>query len=174
MLQGRIAKLITPERVMPMLKASGKTGVIQVLSRLAAAEANLNEQSVLQSILQMERLTAFGVGLGVAVPHAVVSGISEPVGTFARLKHPVDFGAADERLVDLVFLLLAPKAEADMLLPLLSCVVRRLLDPEVLKHLRAGSSAEATYAVLSNDSWRSSHQAAASSPNQLVQAFRPS
>jgi PTS system nitrogen regulatory IIA component len=168
MLQGRIADLIAPERVVPMLKASGKTGVLQVLSRLVAGEAGLNEQSVLQSILRMERLTAFGVGHGVAVPHAVMSGISEPVGAFARLKHPVHFGAADERLVDLVFLLLAPKGAADTLLPLLSRVVRRLRDREVLKHLRAGSTAEATYAVLSTDSWRSLNRAVASPPKALV------
>ncbi len=44
----------------------------------------------------------------------------------------------------LVFLLLVTEAEADMLLPVLSRVVRRLRDREVLKHLRAGSSAEAS------------------------------
>src|SRR6185369_529726 len=126
MLQVRIAELITPERVVPMLKASGKAGVLQVLTRLAGREAGLNEEALLHRILQMERRTAFGVGRGVAVPHALMNGISEPVGAFARLKHPVDFRAADERLVDLVFLLLAPTADADMLLPVLSRVVRRL------------------------------------------------
>jgi PTS system nitrogen regulatory IIA component len=168
MLQVRIAELITPERIVPMLKASGKAGVLQVLTRLAGREAGLNEEALLHCILQMERRTAFGVGRGVAVPHALMNGISESVGAFARLKHPVDFRAADERLVDLVFLLLAPKADADMLLPVLSRIVRRLRDREVLKHLRTGSSAEAAYAVLATDSWRSQHQATASRPKQLA------
>jgi PTS system nitrogen regulatory IIA component len=168
MLQVRIAELITPERIVPMLRASGKAGVLRVLSRLAGREAGLNDEALLHCILQMERRTAFGVGRGVAVPHALMDGISEPVGAFARLKHPVDFRAADERLVDLVFLLLAPRAESDMLLPVLSRVVRRLRDREVLKHLRAGSSAEATYAVLATDSWRNLHQGTASRPKQLA------
>jgi hypothetical protein len=52
MLQGRIATLIPPEHVRPVLKASGKTGVLEMLSRLSAAEASQDEQSMLQSILQ--------------------------------------------------------------------------------------------------------------------------
>jgi PTS system nitrogen regulatory IIA component len=161
MSQARISELITPQRIVPMLKASGKAGVLRVLTRLAGREAGLNGEALLHCILRMERRTAFGVGRGVAVPHALINGISEPVGAFARLKHAVDFRAADERLVDLVFLLLAPQADADMLLPVLSRIVRRLRDPEVLKHLRTGPSAEAVYAVLATDSWRGQYQSVA-------------
>jgi PTS system nitrogen regulatory IIA component len=77
-----------------MLKVSGKTGVLQVLSRLAAGEADLNEESVLHSIPQMERPTPFGVGRRGVVPHEVMSGVSGAVGVFAHLKHPVDFDTA--------------------------------------------------------------------------------
>jgi PTS system nitrogen regulatory IIA component len=149
-----IADLVTPGRIILMLKAADEQRIIRALSRVAAAETGLSEEAVLHAVLAVRRLTAFGVGRGVAIPHGILRGISAPVGTFARLKCPAHFGAADGRLVDLVFLLLVPEPAAGTLLPLLARVARRLRDRDVLRHLRAGSSAEAAYAVLATDAWR--------------------
>lgn len=156
----RIAELLTPERVLPMLRAAGAPAVLRALARHAAAEIGLHEEAVLDAICAQRRLTAFGVGRGVAVPHALLGGIAAPTGAFARLRHLADFGAADARPVDLVFLLLVPAAEADRLLPLLASVVRRLRDREVLKHLRGGAGAAASFAVLTTESWRGLHRPA--------------
>jgi PTS system nitrogen regulatory IIA component len=158
MTKSRLAELLTPERIMPELNASGAPAVLRAMARLVAEEAGSSEAAVLDAIRKMERLTSFGVGRGVAVPHAVLDGIPAPIGAFAHLRHLVDFEAADGRLVDLVFLLLVPKAEAKLLLPLLAGVVRRLRDREVLKHLRSGSSAAASFSVLTTDSWRGAGQ----------------
>jgi PTS system nitrogen regulatory IIA component len=151
-----------------MLKAVGAPAVLHALARLAAEEAGSSEEAVLDAVRKMERLAAFGVGRGVAVPHALLGGISEPIGAFAHLRHLADFGAADGRPVDLVFLLLVPESKADRLLLLLSCVVRRLRDREVLKHLRSGSSAAASFAVLTTESWRGMHPPAGAPLNQLA------
>lgn len=150
----QMADLLTPERIVPMLKAADKQQVIEKLSSLAAAQTGLNEECVRRAVLSCEDLTTFGVGRGIAIPHGLVGGITGPVGAFARLKRPVDFGAADRRPADLVLLLLAPKTEAGILLPALSCVARRLRDREVTKHLRAVTSAEAAHVILTTDSWR--------------------
>jgi nitrogen PTS system EIIA component len=156
----RMAALLTPERVLPMLKAAGAPAVLRALARLAAAETGLPEETVLDAIRARGRQTAFGVGRGVAVPHAHLGEIAVPIGAFARLRHLADFGAADARPVDLVFLLLVPAAEADRLLPLLASVVRRLRDREVLKHLRGEAGAAASFAVLTTESWRGLHRPA--------------
>jgi PTS system nitrogen regulatory IIA component len=84
----------------------------------------------------------------------VVSDLARPLGAFARLKTPLEFGAADGRPADLVFLLAGAGAQPATLLPLLARIARRLRDREVLKHLRAGCSAEAIYAVLATEAWR--------------------
>ena len=153
-----MAALLTPERILPMLRAAGAPAVLRVLARLAAAETGLHEETVLDAIRARGRLTAFGVGRGVAVPHALLGGIAEPIGVFAHLQNPADFGAADARPVGLVFLLLVPAAEAHRLLPLLASVVRRLRDREVLKHLRGDAGAAASFAVLTTEAWRGLHR----------------
>ena len=109
----RMADLITPERIVPALNAADKHRVIDKLSRLAAAQAGVNEEHVRRAVLAREDLTTFGVGRGIAIPHALVDSLCKPLAAFARLRRPVDFGAADGRPADLVLLLLAPATEAD-------------------------------------------------------------
>jgi nitrogen PTS system EIIA component len=150
----RMAELITPERIIPTLHAADKHQVIEKLSRLVAAHTALNKELVWRAVLAREDLTSFGVGRGIAIPHAVVAGIAVPVGAFARLEQPVDFGAADGQLADLVLLLLAPKNDPWILLLALSCGARRLRDPEIAQHLRAQTNAEAAHVILTTDTWR--------------------
>jgi PTS system nitrogen regulatory IIA component len=128
--------------------------VIEKLSCFAAARTGLDEELVRRALLMREDLTTFGVGRGIAIPHATVPGISEPLGAFARLKRPVDFGAADGRVADLVLLILAPEKDPGILLRALSCVARRLRDREVAKRLRAETNTEAAHVILITDSWR--------------------
>jgi PTS system nitrogen regulatory IIA component len=149
-----MADLITPERVILTLYAANKLRVIEKLSCFAAARTRLDEELVRRALVMREDLTTFGVGRGIAIPHATVPGISEPLGAFARLKRPVDFGAADGRVADLVLLILAPEKDPGILLRALSCVARRLRDREVAKRLRAETSAEAAHVILISDSWR--------------------
>jgi nitrogen PTS system EIIA component len=128
----RMADLITPERIIPTLHAADTRQVMEKLSCLVAAQTILNKELVRGAVQSREDLTTFAVGRGIAIPHAVVEGIATPIGVFARLEPPVDFGAADGRLADLLVLLLIPETDAGLLLPVLSCVARRLRDPERL------------------------------------------
>ncbi|MBX9847429.1 MAG: PTS sugar transporter subunit IIA [Xanthobacteraceae bacterium] len=149
-----MAELITPDRILPVLNAADKDRAIDKLCRFAAARAGLDGELVRRAVLAREDLTTFGVGRGIAIPHGTVPGMSKPLGALARLKRPVDFGAADGRAADLVFLLLAPESDASILLRALSCVARRLRDREVVKRLRAETGAEAAHVILTSDSWR--------------------
>lgn len=150
----RMVDLITPERIVPTLNAVDKHQVIHKLSCVAVAQTGVDEEAVRRAVLSREDLTTFGLGRGIAIPHAIVGSICKPFGAFARLSRPVDFGAADGRPADLILLLLAPETDAGILLPALSCVARRLRDREVAKRLRAETSAEAAHLILTTDSWR--------------------
>ncbi len=150
----RMVDLVTPDRVVPTLHAGNKLQVIEKLCFIAATNSGLDYELVLQSVLEREDLTTFGIGRGVALPHAIVPGMSEPIGVFARLRRPVDFGAADGRLADLVLLLLAPDEDPDILLRALSCVARRFRNRDVVALLRAENTSEAAHVILTTDFWR--------------------
>src|SRR5258707_2881285 len=108
--------LVSPNAIIPALKVNGKKQALQEIAAKAAALTGQSERTILEILLQREKLGSTGVGNGVAIPHGKLAKLANVFGLFARLERPVDFEALDGQPVDLVFLLLAPEgAGADHL-----------------------------------------------------------
>ncbi len=150
----RMADLVTADRIIPALNAGNKFKVLEKLAHFAAMRTRVDAELIRRKVLEQEDLTTFGIGRGIALPHAAVPDIPKPIGIFARLKRPIDFGAADGRRADLVLLLLVPDGNPGILLRALSCAARRLRDRDVVTRLRAENSAEAAHVILATDCWR--------------------
>ncbi len=149
-----LASLITPERVIPWLRARDVRHVVHALTRVATAETLLDREMVRRAVVDYGEASCFGFGRGVAIPHALIPGLEQPIGAFARLKPAQDFDAADELPADLVFLLLSPEGDDPTHLRALACVARRLRDREVAARVRSAKDAEAIHVVLTSDAWR--------------------
>jgi len=140
--------LIAPNAIIPALKVNGKKQALQEIAAKAAALTGQNDRTILEILLQREKLGSTGVGNGVAIPHGKLPKLSKVIGVFARLERPVDFEALDGQPVDLVFLLLAPEGAGADHLKALARVARLLRDPEIARKLRESTDDEALYAVL--------------------------
>jgi PTS system nitrogen regulatory IIA component len=154
-----IADLLSPEAVVSHLKVAGKKQLLQELARHAAQMTGLPERRVYDTLAEREKLGSTGMGQGIAIPHGRLSGIERMTGFFARLDHPVEFGAADDLPVDLVFLLLAPEGAGADHLKALARVSRLLRNQSVCEKLRAASQPAALYALLTEPSSASSQAA---------------
>jgi PTS system nitrogen regulatory IIA component len=144
-----LSDLIAPSAIIPALKVNSKKQAIQELAARAAELTGQNERSILEILLQREKLGSTGVGNGVAIPHGKLAKLGGLFGLFARLERPIDFEALDGQPVDLIFLLLAPEAAGADHLKALARVARLLRDPEIARRLRESRDADALYAVLS-------------------------
>jgi PTS system nitrogen regulatory IIA component len=140
--------LVSPNAIIPALKVNGKKQALQEIAAKAAELTGQPERSILEILLQREKLGSTGVGNGVAIPHGKLPKLGQVFGLFARLERPVDFEALDGQPVDLIFLLLAPEGAGADHLKALARVARLLRDPEVARKLRNSSDAAALYAVL--------------------------
>lgn len=140
--------LITPNSIIPALRASSKKQVLQELARKAAEVTGHHERAIFDVLLERERLGTTGIGRGVAIPHGKLPGLDHVHGVFARLERPVDFDAIDEQPVDLIHLLLAPEAAGADHLKALARVSRLLRDAPTCEKLRGTDSADALYALL--------------------------
>ena len=101
----RLTDLISPEAIVPSLRANSKKLVLQELSERAARISGLKPREIFDALLQRERLGSTGTGNGVALPHTKLAKCRTIFGVFARLEKPIDFAASDAAPVDLVFLL---------------------------------------------------------------------
>ena len=143
-----IDELLTPDSVIPRLRATSKKQALQELSKRAAEVSGLSERQIFDVLLERERLGTTGVGNGIAIPHGKLPGLSRLYGLFARLEHPVDFDSIDEQPVDLIFLLLAPEAAGADHLKALARVSRLLRERTICEKLRGADNPDALYALL--------------------------
>ena len=82
------------------------------------------------------------IGEGIALPHASNAGVAAPGLAALCLRSGVDWGAADGKPVDLIFMTaMPPNAQCEHLL-LLARLVTLLSDPEVTRGLRHAVSRE--------------------------------
>lgn len=140
--------LITPDAVLPSLKAGNKKQALQELSRRAAELTGQHERAIFDVLLERERLGTTGVGHGIAIPHGKLPSLDKVYGLFARMERPIPFDSIDEQPVDLVFLLLAPEHAGADHLKALARVSRLLRDQAICEKLRGSDSADAIYALL--------------------------
>ncbi|WP_337996738.1 PTS IIA-like nitrogen regulatory protein PtsN [Oleispirillum naphthae] len=143
-----LADLIAPNAVIPALRANSKKQALQLLAQKAADVTGLAEGDILEGLLDRERLGSTGVGNGIAIPHAKLTGIDRLYGIFARLDQPVDFDSIDDQPVDLICLLIAPEGAGADHLKALARVSRLLRDKSICEKLRGATEADALYALL--------------------------
>jgi PTS system nitrogen regulatory IIA component len=143
-----IADLLGPGQVVAKLKATSKKQALQNLARRAAEITGQSEDAIFKTLDKRERLGTTGVGNGIAIPHGKLPNLDRIYGVFARLEHPIDFDAIDERPVDLIFLLLAPETSGADHLKALARASRLLRDKSACEKLRGTDDSEALYALL--------------------------
>jgi PTS system nitrogen regulatory IIA component len=144
----QIADLLSPEGVIPSLKAKDKKQLLQHLAERASQLAHLPDRRVYETLLERERLGTTGVGQGIAIPHGRLSDIDKIMGVFARLETPIEYEAVDSQPVDLVFMLLAPEGAGADHLKALARVSRLLRNQTACEKLRKATTGEALYAIL--------------------------
>ena len=143
-----IGDLIGRDAILPALKASSKKHVLQELAQHAAEMTGLDSREIFDTLLEREKLGTTGVGQGVAIPHGKFAALDRIWAIFARLDHPIDFEALDERPVDLIVLLLAPSDAGAEHLKALARVSRLLRDTKMCEKIRGSESGDALYALL--------------------------
>ena len=129
-------------------EATSKKQMLNELCKLASKKFNLDERTLLENLTKREKLGSTAVGNGIAIPHANISGISEPRLLVATLSEGLDFNAADDQPIDIVFLLLAPDNEGSEHLQALALVSRLLRNNELTNKLRGCKSPESAMMVI--------------------------
>jgi len=129
-------------------EATSKKQMLNELCKLANKKFNLDERTLLENLTKREKLGSTAVGNGIAIPHANISGISEPRLLVATLSEGLDFNAADDQPIDIVFLLLAPDNEGSEHLQALALVSRLLRNNELTNKLRGCKSPESAMMVI--------------------------
>ncbi|MFN7055764.1 PTS sugar transporter subunit IIA [Hyphomonas sp.] len=137
--------------IIPFHEATSRKQAIHILCEALAETTGLGARTIEDAVMERERLGSTGVGEGVSIPHARLTGLTAPVGGFLRLAQGVDFEAIDDRPCDLVFMLLAPDGSGADHLRALAQVSRFFRQPAVRDGLRKARNEDEIRAVICKD-----------------------
>ncbi len=143
-----IGDLLEPGAVVLRVSAANKRQVLGVIADVAARVFGVDAEEALDGLVEREAAGSTGVGQGVAVPHARLSDIDRVRVVFMRLETPVAFGAVDDKPVDLLVALFAPKDADSSHLRALARISRLMRQPELREQLRQARSADAVHVML--------------------------
>ena len=133
----------------PRLEGATPATVIEELT--ATLEAQLGElaPAARRAVVEREAMASTGLGDQVAVPHAVVPGLSRPMLALGFAPLGVDFNAPDGQPATIVFLLLMPPRAQDQEVRILAQIARAAIEPRSRERLLASRSVAEILVLLS-------------------------
>jgi len=145
----KLSELLKPECIISDLKAHDKKGALEELSQIITEqEPTLNKGSLLQILLERERLGSTGIGEGIALPHGKVEKLNRLMVSFGRSIEGLGFDSVDDQPAYLLFLLVAPENSAGVHLQALAKISRILKDSNFRQRLMQAKSREEIYQII--------------------------
>lgn len=108
-------------------------------------DEKLNYVEVLQALIRRERLGSTAIGHGIAIPHARIPDIDQPIVCLLTLHNALSFYEEETVAVDIIFGILAPIEATDAQLAILSDITKRLQHKSYRDNLRNAKTNEALY-----------------------------
>jgi len=139
---------VIAERVLLGSVAQSKRAL---LTEMAGMLSSMDPDLVLEVIMTRENLGSTGMGHGVAIPHGRIKGLNKPVALVAVHQEGVDFDAIDEKMVQIVVMLLVPDDDNKVHLELLAKLARLLQQESIREKLRYAQDAQAIVDVFSSE-----------------------
>ncbi len=147
-----LSSIIQPEHTFIGVAATTKWRGLQAIAEKAAKAFEIDERKIITALESRESLGSTGIGNGIAVPHAVIEGMTHPRGLLVRFARPLDFEAVDDVPADIAFALLFGESNRGEYLNVLAAIARKLQSPQIVAAMRAAKSAEEFYSDFLADS----------------------
>lgn len=144
----RLVDFMAPRSFLTPLRATDRFEAIQQLCQAVSTAAKLDTRVIEDAVWTREKMMPTGMGKGVAVPHARMEGLTEPVVGIGLSRGGVDFDAPDGVAAQIVCLILTPKDDDGAQVALLADVARMFGKEEVRHQVMQVSSYTDFRAVL--------------------------
>jgi PTS system nitrogen regulatory IIA component len=145
----KIIDLLDQSCILPEMTATSKQAALEELAAtLVPGAENLDLATVVEVLMERERLGSTGIGDNVAIPHGKLANLSGLKLAFGRSLKGVEFESMDGKLSHLFFLLLAPINSAGLHLKALAKISRMLMSATFRENLMRATQGQDIYQLL--------------------------
>jgi PTS system nitrogen regulatory IIA component len=145
----KLSELIEEDHIIPELRAIDKISVLEELTEnVTLREPSIDKKTLINVLVERERLGSTGIGDGVAIPHGKLSGVSHPLISFGRSRRGLDFDSMDGQPAYLFFLIVAPENSSGYHLQVLAKIAKILKNSVFREKLMEASSRPELYRII--------------------------
>jgi PTS system nitrogen regulatory IIA component len=140
------------EKLISLLKVKKKEKILlELIDSICKNKELSNKKEIKEAIFHREGLMSTGIGLGIAVPHARIKGITELVMAVGICKEGIsDYETLDDIPVSIVVLILAGEGQHKTYIQVLSLIVSKLKKSEVRENLMKAKNGKELFEILTS------------------------
>jgi Kef-type K+ transport system membrane component KefB len=136
-------RFLCPGALIPSLKATDCNGAIcELTCALQTAGIIKNGDALITQLLAREAEYGTALGSNVAIPHARVEALKEPLLAVGKSIEGIEWNAPDGQHVHIVFLLLTPVGTEDIHVQTLATIARCMTKRENVQRLQSATTAQ--------------------------------
>jgi PTS system nitrogen regulatory IIA component len=105
-----IQAIVSLDRTECAVQCNSKKRILEIIADIAAKQnENIDQATVLNSLMARERMGSTGIGNGIALPHGRLPGLEKVIAIVVTSTPAIDFDALDEKPVDIFLHCLFPR-----------------------------------------------------------------
>jgi nitrogen PTS system EIIA component len=145
----RLTDILEPDCVKVPLLGQTKEACIYELVDLLIEHTDVQDaEGLKKAVWQRELTRTTGIGHGIGIPHGKASGCDELCMAIGRPAELLDFGAIDDKPVNLIILLASPLDKTGPHIQALAKISRLLVSEDLRNALQEAGSAQDLYDLL--------------------------
>lgn len=136
-------------------RAPDKPKALETLASILANDLGIDAQTVLEPLLERERLQSTGIGDGVAIPHCSLVSATTQTAALLISRQGVPFDSIDGESAKIIFAVVGPKKAASDHLKILAKISRLLRSPETRRRLQESETSNQAFGLIQEHDERS-------------------
>jgi PTS system nitrogen regulatory IIA component len=144
-----VGRFLSNDDIVVGLDVSDKIRALEEAALLVERRYQINHAPIFRALWRREEIGSTALGHGIAIPHARIAGMSEPIVLLVRTKLPIKFGAPDHQPVSVLFVILVPEHANEEHLQILATVSEMFSDEAFRDRLDAATEPAAIQRLFS-------------------------
>jgi len=145
----QLSEILTTSCTSCDVAVTSKKRILEKICQLAANQvSDIEEDELLESLLDREKMGSTGIGNGIAIPHGRLPNANKAVAVLITTEQTIDFDAIDNREVDIFVALFVPENSCKEHLDTLQSIAKLFSDKKMLKQVRKCNDNQALYNLI--------------------------
>ena len=145
----QLSEILTTSCTSCDVAVTSKKRILEKICQLAANQiTDIEQDELLESLLDREKMGSTGIGNGIAIPHGRLSNTSQVIAVLLTSEKAVEFDAIDNRNVDIIIALFVPEDSCQQHLDTLQCIAQIFSDKKIAKQVRKCKNSQELFNII--------------------------